>query len=241
MVKLGISGICGRMGRRILNLAKADQEFEIVLGLERRGHPDIGKMIEGVEIISEPGTIKSCDCLIEFSSPQASLEHLSHLVRFKKCTVIGTTGFTREEVEEIKNAALSIPIVFSPNMSVGVNLLFKLIRQSANILKDYAVYIEEAHHIHKKDAPSGTAKKIANILNEEGFSIKIEDIKAIREDEIVGDHKIVFESDVDRLELFHSAKTRDIFVKGALLAAKWIVDKKPGLYSMDDVLFSLKA
>jgi 4-hydroxy-tetrahydrodipicolinate reductase len=78
-------------------------------------------------------------------------------------------------------------------------------------------------------------------LNEEGFSIKIEDIKAIREDEIVGDHKIVFESDVDRLELFHSAKTRDIFVKGALLAAKWIVDKKPGLYSMDDVLFSLKA
>jgi 4-hydroxy-tetrahydrodipicolinate reductase len=124
-------------------------------------------------------------------------------------------------------------------MSVGVNLLFKLVQMSGEILKNYNVRIEEAHHIHKKDSPSGTAKKIVQLLNEEGFSIKIEDIQAIRKNEIVGDHKIIFESKGDKIEIFHTAKTRDIFAEGALLAAKWIKGKKPGLYSMEDVL-SLK-
>jgi 4-hydroxy-tetrahydrodipicolinate reductase len=241
MVKIGISGIGGRMGKRILNLAKRDLDFQVTLGLEKKDHPEVGKVSEGVKITSDPEMIKECDCLLEFSTPQATLEHLSYLVKFGKCAVIGTTGFSAEQIEKIKEAAKTVSVVLSPNMSIGVNVLFRLVKESGEVLKNYRVYIEEAHHIHKKDAPSGTAKKIASILNEAGFNIKIGDIKAIREDEIIGDHKIVFESEVDKLELFHSAKTRDIFAKGALLAAKWIIDKKPGLYSMDDVLFSLKA
>jgi 4-hydroxy-tetrahydrodipicolinate reductase len=237
MIKLGISGSRGRMGQRIISLAKADKELELVFGLERRGHPDVGKVIDGVKVTDIIEEINSCHCLIEFTSPSATVEHLSYLVKFKKSAVIGTTGLDESQQEKIKEAARDIPIVFSPNMSIGVNLMFELIKIGARILKNYNVYIEEAHHIHKKDSPSGTAKKIAQIINEEGFNIKIEDIRAIREDEIVGDHKVLFESEADKIELLHSAKTRDIFAQGALKAAKWIVSKERGLYSMKDVLF----
>lgn len=237
MIKIGVSGALGRMGRRVINLAKNEKDLEVVFGLERKGHPQIGEIFEGVKIVENPEEIKKCDCLVEFSAPEATLEHLPYLVKFKKPAVIGTTGFSQREIEKIKEASQDIGIVFSPNMSISVNLFFKLIKEAAKILKGYKVYIEEAHHIHKKDAPSGTAKKIAEILNEYGFGIKIEDIKAIREDEITGDHKVIFESNFDKLELFHSAKTRDIFAQGALLAARWIVEKEAGLYSMEDVLF----
>ena len=236
MVKIGISGFCGRMGQRIFSLAQKDEDFHVVFGLEKRSHPDIGKSREGVVITDDLAIIEECDCLIEFTNPQATVEHLSYLIKFQKPAVIGTTGLTLKEQERVKEASKEIPIVFSPNMSVGVNLLFELVRKTAQVLKDYQVNIEEAHHIHKKDAPSGTAKKLAQIINEEGFDIKIEDIKAIREDQIIGDHKIVFESSLDKIELFHSAKTRDIFAQGALLAVKWVVDKPPGLYSMKEVL-----
>jgi 4-hydroxy-tetrahydrodipicolinate reductase len=237
MIKIGISGAAGKMGKRLINLGRKDKNIEVVFGLEDKSHPLVGKDIEGVKITSSPQIIKECDCLIEFSTPQATIEHLSYLTEYKKCAVIGTTGLDSSQQEEVKKASKVIPIVFSPNMSVGVNLLFKLVKEAAKILKGYRIWLEEAHHIHKKDAPSGTAKKIAQILNEAGFSIKIEDIKSIRENEIVGDHKIVFESDLDRIELFHSAKTRDIFAWGAIKATKWVVGKSAGLYNMEDVLF----
>ncbi|MBN2120416.1 MAG: 4-hydroxy-tetrahydrodipicolinate reductase [Candidatus Omnitrophica bacterium] len=238
MIKIGVSGACGKMGRRIIELSKKDKDLNIVFGLEKEGYPDLGSSVEAVPVISDLNRIKECDCLIEFSSVQATLEHLSCLVKENKCGVIGTTGLGLKEQDRIKEAAKSIPIVFSPNMSVGVNLLFKLLKISAGLLKGYDAFIQEAHHVHKKDAPSGTAKKLAQIINEQGFNIKIDDIKSIREDEIVGDHRVVFESGVDKIEFFHSAKTRDIFAEGALTAAKWIIGKAPGLYSMDDVLFS---
>ncbi|MBU0896069.1 MAG: 4-hydroxy-tetrahydrodipicolinate reductase [Candidatus Omnitrophica bacterium] len=240
MIKIGVSGGCGRMGKRIIKLAKEDKDFTVVFGLENKEYSDVGKIIDGVRIGDDPQEVKKCDCLIDFSAPQATVGYIPYLVEFRKCAVIGTTGLDEDQQNKVKEAAKNIPIVFSPNMSVGVNLLFKLIDDAAKILKGYQVDIEEAHHIHKKDAPSGTAKKIAKIINEQGFSIKVEDIKAERVDEIVGDHKVVFESDVDKIELFHSAKTRDIFAQGALLAAKWIIGKSPGLYSMDDVLFGAK-
>jgi 4-hydroxy-tetrahydrodipicolinate reductase len=236
MIRLGISGFCGKMGQRIFALAKEDGNFTIAFGLENKGHPQIGEVREGVKILDNPEGIKDCDCLIEFTTPFATVEHLAYLVKFKKCAVIGTTGLDQKQQDEVKDAARVIPIVFSPNMSIGVNLLFKLVKLSAQILKNYTLSIEEAHHIHKKDAPSGTAKKIAQIADSEGFAIKSEDIKVIREDEIVGNHKVIFESNVDKIEIFHSAKTRDIFAQGALLAARWIINKKAGLYSMEDVL-----
>jgi len=236
MIKIGISGFCGRMGSRIFELAKKDTDLKVVFGLEVKNHKDIGNAKDKVIITDNPDEIKNCDCLVEFSTPQATIEHLDYLVKFKKCAVIGTTGLNQSEIEKIKLASKTIPILFSPNTSVGVNLLFKLVDISSSILKDYKVYIKEAHHIHKKDAPSGTAKKILEIIKEKGFNIDIKDIEAKREGEIVGDHKIIFESEFDKLEIFHSAKTRDIFAKGALLAVKWIVNKKPKLYSMEEVL-----
>lgn len=237
MIKIGVSGACGRMGKRIIHLASGSDNVDVVIGLEKEGHPEIGNTVEGVMVTDDIGKLKECDCLIEFSMPQATLSHLPSAVKFNLPMVIGTTGFNGEELDTIKEAAAKVPVVCAPNMSVGVNVLFTLLKTAAEILKGYRVSIEEAHHIHKKDAPSGTAKKIAKIINEQGFNIRIEDVKAVREGEIVGDHKVVFESDVDRLEFFHSAKTRDIFAHGALCAAQWIVSKTPGFYSMDDVLF----
>jgi len=237
MVKVIVSGACGKMGRRIIQLAKGDSQIDLIAGLEHEGHPDVGKEVEGVKIIGDYSQIKSCDCLIDFSAPVATMAHIPHLIKFKKPVVVGTTGLAPDQQKVIQEASKAIAIVFSPNMSIGVNLLFRLVKMAGSVLKNYKIYIEEAHHIHKKDAPSGTAKRIAQILNEEGFSIKTEDIKAIREDEIIGDHRIVFESGMDKIELFHSAKTRDIFAQGAVRASKWVAGKKSGLYSMDEVLF----
>ncbi len=237
MVKVGVSGASGKMGKRIIALASGSKDLKVVFGLEDKNHLEVGKTIDEVKISADSHNIDTCDCLIDFSAPSATLEYLNYAVKFKKCMVIGTTGLDKAAEGKIREAAKSIPIVFSPNMSVGVNLLFRLLKVAAGTLKNYRVGIQEAHHIHKKDTPSGTAKRIAEIINEQGFNIKIEDIKTDRYNEIIGDHKVVFESGVDKLELSHSAKTRDIFAQGALLAAGWIVGKKPGLYSMDDVLF----
>ena len=239
MAKIIVNGAAGKMGQRIIYSAK-QAKVDVVCGLESPNHPKINKEVEGAKIISDFSQIANCDCVIDFSAPVATVNLLPELIKYKKCAVIGTTGLDEAEQKKIKEASKAIPIVFSPNMSVGVNVLFRLIKTASSILKDYNVYMEEAHHTHKKDAPSGTAKKIVQIINDEGFSVKNEEVKSIREDEIVGDHKIVFESDVDKIELFHSAKTRDIFAQGAVVAAQWIVGKNAGLYSMDEVLFSKK-
>jgi 4-hydroxy-tetrahydrodipicolinate reductase len=224
------------MGQRIFALAGEDKNFKVVIGLEKKGHPEVGKTINGVRVVDNPEEIKECDCVIDFTVAAATLENLPYIAKHKKYAVIGTTGIDESQQARLKEASKKIAIVFSPNMSIGVNLLFSLAKTAAKTLRGYKVLIEEAHHIHKKDAPSGTAKRIAQIINEEGLSCQAEDIRAIREGEIVGDHRIILESEVDRIELFHHAKTRDIFVKGALIAAKWVIDKEPGLYSMDDVL-----
>ena len=236
MIKLAIAGFCGKMGQRIFALAGEDKNFKVVIGLEKKGHPEVGKTINGVRVTDNLEEIKECDCVIDFTVAAATLENLPYIAKHKKYAVIGTTGIDESQQVRLKEASKKIAIVFSPNMSIGVNLLFSLAKTAAKTLRGYKVLIEEAHHIHKKDAPSGTAKRIAQIINEEGLSCQAEDIRAIREGEIVGDHRIILESEVDRIELFHHAKTRDIFVKGALIAAKWVIDKGPGLYSMDDVL-----
>ena len=146
------------------------------------------------------------------------------------------TGLSDEEKAKVKEVSANIPIVLSANMSTGVNLLFKLIAEASKILgKDYEINVVEAHHAEKKDAPSGTAKELARIVKNIKKDIDIP-IDSVREGEIVGEHTITFESDADILEITHSAKTRDIFAKGALTAAKFIVGKKNGLFAMKDVL-----
>jgi 4-hydroxy-tetrahydrodipicolinate reductase len=235
MVKLGISGISGRMGQRILYFANQEKDCSVVVGFEKKGHADIGNK-EPVFITDDLSKASNCDCLIDFTTPEATVEHLSYMAKAKRAIVIGTTGLSDSQISQIKDVARVVPVVFSPNMSVGVNLLFKLLSEAAKVLHGYRVDVTEAHHIHKKDAPSGTAKKIADVINAQGFSLKYEDVGVVREGEIVGDHRVVFESDVDRIELSHSAKTRDIFAQGAVRAAKWVSNKPSGLYTMNDVL-----
>ncbi len=222
MVKISVSGSKGKMGSRIAELLKDDAELEL------SGSFDAGEDPEG--------PVGSCDCLIEFTTPDATIKNLELCQKLGKAMVIGTTGLTNDQKDKIKETAKSIPIVLSPNMSVGVNVLFKMIADVARVLgSEYNIEIVEAHHVHKKDAPSGTAKEMARIVKDVKGDIDIP-IESIREDEIVGEHTITFNSDVDTIEITHSAKTRDIFVKGALKAAKFLVKQKPGVYSMQDVL-----
>ncbi len=236
MIKLAISGCQGRMGMRILNLAQEDDDFKIATLLEKPNHPAINGLVNKVSITSDPATLKNADVLIEFTSPEATIRHLEYCKKFGVKMVIGTTGLTEEQIQEIAEATTEIPIVLASNMSVGVNVLFSLVREVAQKVGDsYDVRIEETHHIHKKDAPSGTAKTLAKIIKEV-TGRKVKDIKAKREGEVVGDHTITFESNVDTITLSHHAKTRDIFAKGALVAAKFIAKKKNGLFSMEDVL-----
>ncbi len=222
MVKICVSGSEGKMGSRIIDLAKEDPELEVVAGFDVNGNAEVG--------------ITACECLIDFTTPAATMEHLALCEKLKKPIVIGTTGLSEDQKANIKEASDHIPVVISANMSVGVNLLFKLIWEASKVLgEDYEVNIVEAHHTEKKDAPSGTAKEIAKIVKSVKGDIDIP-IDSVREGEIVGEHTITFESDVDLLEITHSAKTRDIFANGALKAAKFIVGKKSGLFTMKDVL-----
>lgn len=240
MIKIAISGCSGKMGSRILSLASEDKDLEAVVGIEQKSHPQVGTEIGALKVSDNPDDIRGADVLIEFTTPQATVEHLEFALKHRKAMVIGTTGLTEEQVSRIKEATKNIPIVFSPNMSIGVNLLFKLVKEVAEKLsKDYKVNIVEAHHIHKKDAPSGTAKKLAQIIKD-ASGREVADIKSIREGEIIGDHKVTFEGPLDVIELSHSAKTRDIFAKGALEAAKFVVNKPPRLYDMQDVLGAVK-
>lgn len=222
MVKICVSGSEGKMGSRIIDIAKEDPELEIVAGFDVDGDAQSG--------------IAACECLIDFTVPKATMEHLALCEKLNKPVVIGTTGLSEEDKAKIKEASNNIPVAISPNMSVGVNLLFKLIGEASKVLgEDYEVNIVEAHHAEKKDAPSGTAKEMAKIVKSAKGDIEVP-IDSVREGEIVGEHTITFESDVDLIEITHSAKTRDIFVKGALKAAKFIAGKKSGLFTMKDVL-----
>jgi len=237
MINLAISGCLGRMGQRIIALSKEDKEFKITALLENPAHPEINKKIDGVTVSGNNETLKGCDVLIEFTSPEATLINLAACVKHKVPMIIGTTGLTPEQKAKIQEATKNIPIVFGSNMSIGVNIVFKLAQMLAQTMPDsYSVRMVEAHHIHKKDAPSGTAKTIAEII-EKNSKHKVTDIQAIREGEIVGDHKIIFESAEDTIIIDHHAKSRDIFVKGALAAAKFLAAKKqPGAFDMADVL-----
>jgi len=246
MIKIAICGVCGKMGKRIAAMASRDKDIAIVGATEIKGCSligiNLGKELEtqnlGV-IISDDlkESIKKSDCVIDFTTPSATMANVEIARAYKKPIVIGTTGFKDEEIAEIKKAAKKIPILFSPNMSVAVNLIFDIVRKTSKTLgKGYSVRMEEVHHIHKKDKPSGTGKMLAGIIKEEREDLKDIPINSIREGDVVGDHKIVFDSSLDTVEIVHKAKTRDIFAFGALKAAKFLVGRPKGLYSMKDVL-----
>lgn len=236
MIKLAVSGCQGRMGQRIIALALREGVFKISALLESRERGDVPLSVQGIPVEFEDAVLQGSDVLIEFTTPAATIAHLQSCRRYGVNMVIGTTGFTKSQITEIKKASSRIAVVFSSNMSVGVNLVFGLIRRAAQTTaKNYAISLSETHHVHKKDAPSGTAKTMAEIA-EKYSKAKVKDIVSIREGEVIGDHTITFEGPLDSISIYHHAKTRDIFAQGALVAAKFLFKKKKGLFDMQDVL-----
>ncbi len=240
MIKLGIAGVCGKMGRRIYELALQDRStFEVGFTLERKGIPEIGRDLGKIKISSNPDGIFLIDVFVDFTLPEASEEHLDYVARHKKPLVLGTTGMSDAQVKKVEEVAKLVPVVYTPNMSVGVNVLFRALPEIARALgPEYSVEIVEAHHKMKKDAPSGTAKKMAQVIKEAtGKDISMH---SIRLGDIFGDHTVVFCGNSERIEIKHQAHSRDLFAIGALKAAKWVADKPAGLYTMQDVLKSTK-
>jgi 4-hydroxy-tetrahydrodipicolinate reductase len=235
MVKLGIAGACGRMGRRIFELACKDKDFEITLALEKKGTPMIGKDLAKIKISSSPDGLFLVDVFVDFTEPIATDTNLDYVARYKKALVLGTTGLNDVQIKKVEEVSKVVPVVFSPNMSIGVNVLFTMLPELTKRLgPDYNIEIVEAHHKAKKDAPSGTAKKFGQLLADTtGKEIPIH---AVRLGDIVGDHTIIFCGNSERIEVKHQAHSRDLFALGALKAAKWVFNKPAGLYSMQDVL-----
>ncbi len=265
MIKIAVNGALGRMGSRILNLAYKSQEFKIAAAFEHAKSEFIGKDLGAALGLTEvlkvklssmtPTSLKGCDVLIDFSSPEGTSESLKTALKANTALVIGTTGIQAAGENEIRKASQKIAILYSPNMSIGANFLFEMARlASAKLKAGYDIEIIEAHHRLKKDAPSGTAKKLAEVIvAEKGWDLekvarfgrqgftgergKEEiGIHVIRAGDIVGEHTVLFSGPGETIELTHRAQSRDAFARGALVAAVFLSKKAKGLYTMADVL-----
>lgn len=264
MADVVVAGAAGRMGSRLVACLAEAADLCLVAALEAPGHPAVGRDAgevagigaRGVSIGSEAATaITSGRLLIEFSIPEASLAHLRLVADAGARAVIGTTGFTPPQREEIAVLARRAPILVAPSMSVAVNVAYSLLTTMARTLgDDYDVEIVETHHRFKKDAPSGTALRMAEVIasavgrdleavavyGRQGHpgerSPREIGIMSLRSGDVVGEHTVSFGTLGERLELTHRAHSRDTFARGAIRAARWVARQPPGLYSMQDVL-----
>lgn len=264
MIKAVVTGATGRMGARIINVLSGVEGISLSGAVEKKGHPLVGQDAGGPAGLPPTGVLITDDLdaalaagsvLIDFTSPEATLEHVRACADHHRPIVVGTTGFSKEEVEEVKKYTDKISCVLAPNMSIGVNLSFKILAEVAQALgDDYDVEIVEAHHRMKKDAPSGTAMKMAQVLStalnrnldEVGVfarkgiigerSRKEIGVQTVRAGDIVGEHTVYFAGKGERIEITHRAHSRDTFAAGAVRAALWVSAKKSGMYDMQDVL-----
>jgi 4-hydroxy-tetrahydrodipicolinate reductase len=261
-MKLAIAGSSGRMGRMLIEAALAADDFSIVAALERADAPQIGEDCalflgrkSGAIITSDLGAIAQADVLIDFTRPEGTLKHLRVCVEHRVRAVIGTTGFDEAKRRQIEEAARSVPVVFSPNMSVGVNVAFRLVELAARMLsEDFDVEIIEAHHRHKVDAPSGTALRLGELVaNAQGRTLHEVAVhtrhglngarpsggigfSVIRGGDLVGEHTVMFAGAGERIEITHRASSRMTYALGSLRAARFLAQREPGLYDMRDVL-----
>ncbi len=262
MIKIGVNGACGKMGQRILALAAEDpRSYQAVQAFDTQA--SIGKktsqgiVIESLASYSEGEATLKCDVLIDFSGPEGAKQCQAAAASSKKALVIGSTGLDDETLRDIEAAAVKVPVVVSSNMSIGVNLVIQMLEQiTARLPKDFDIEITEAHHRHKKDSPSGTALMLAKaIAHVKGWDLKkclqfrkeskvdqeratdVIGMQVIRAGEIVGDHTVLFAGPAETIEITHKAQSRDTFARGALLAATYAHQAKPGkIYNMKDVL-----
>ena len=264
MADVVVAGAAGRMGSRLVALVSAEADLRLVAALEASAHPALKRDAGEVAGVGRVGVPISDDAdaalapdriLIEFSIPEATLGHLRLVARRGGRAVIGTTGFSPEQRAEIQGLARDAAIMMSPNMSVGVNVAFRVLREMARMLgDDYDVEITEIHHRFKKDAPSGTALGMAeavaaalgrdlaavSVYGRQGLpgerTAKEIGIMSLRSGDVVGEHTVSFGALGERLEMTHRAHSRDTFARGALRAARFVATARPGLYSMQDVL-----
>lgn len=254
MVNVVFTGAAGRMGRRLIALADEHPELTVVAGIEGPKHPQLGATIGSITVANTLET--DFDVIVDFSLPVGTMQWLPRVVEAKKAMVIGTTGHSDEQLAAIQEAAQSVPIVKAGNMSLGVNVLFRLAGQVAQALgSDYDIEIVEHHHRYKVDAPSGTAVGLLQSITDAVGRDPHKDVvhgrqghtgerpakqigmHSLRLGDTVGEHEVHFGTLGETVVLKHSAHTRDTFAGGALRAALWIKDKPAGLYSMQDVLF----
>ena len=252
-INLAVTGCLGRMGQQIIKSVKIDENFKLTSLTESK---KINKKINGIEIdLNTEKVLKRSDLIIDFTIPKCTLEVLKIASKLKKKVVIGTTGFSKKEESLIKKYSKKIPILKAGNMSLGINLLMYLTEiASSSLGKNFLSKIYEVHHKHKKDFPSGTAlmlgrgiaigknKNFYKILGKRylnkkkfPFSNKI-NFNSIRKGEIIGEHEVKFSSGKEIITLNHEAFDRTLYSEGALSAAKWLINKKPGLYSMRDLM-----
>ena len=252
-INLAISGCFGRMGQQLIRSSKFNKNFKLVALTENK---IINKRMAGINLnLNTELAFKKTDVIVDFTVPKCTLEILKIASKLKKRMVIGTTGFTQKEESLIKKYSKKIPILKAGNMSLGVNLLMYLTEIASKSLNDeYLSKVYEVHHKHKKDYPSGTAlmlgKGIANgknknlysligkkFLNKKSFPFgKKINFNSIRKSEVIGEHEVAFSSSKETITLNHEAFDRSLYSDGALTAAKWLINKKPGLYSMRDLL-----
>jgi 4-hydroxy-tetrahydrodipicolinate reductase len=262
MIRIAIAGASGRMGRILLEAIAVSPDLRLGAALERTGSDwlgrNAGELVAGLDAIVSDDlatALGNAQVLIDFTRPEATLQHLQACRRHKCGLVIGTTGFDVAGKAAISEAARDIPIVFAPNMSVGVNLALKLLDTAARVLSEgYDIEIVEAHHRHKVDAPSGTALRLGEVVaaalgrdlkdcavyGREGVTGERDPstigFATVRGGDVVGDHTVMFMGTGERLEITHKASSRMTFALGALRAARFLADKPAGLFDMQDVL-----
>ena len=264
MINVIVAGAAGRMGGRIMQAVLDHPSLELARAFERPDHPALGRdagLAAGLVEVGLPlagsleEIIENGEVVIDFTAKAATLKNIETVAGNGRAMVAGTTGFTPEETARIREMAKGIRLVMAPNMSVGVNLLFKIVGDVARILGEgFDIEIVEAHHRMKKDAPSGTALRLAQVLAEavgrdlgtcgvygrEGLvgerTANEIAVLAVRAGDIVGDHTVMFGGIGERIEITHRAHSRDTFARGAARAAAWVADQTPGVYDMQDVL-----
>lgn len=264
MIKVAVIGAAGRMGGRLIHAVLAAEGLMLTGAVERAGHPQLGMDAGLVAGTGELGvkinddlaaTMVDADVLIDFTFPDVTLKNLGICAALGKMVVSGSTGFTPEQRTEAEKFAVRIPVVLAPNMSVGVNACFKLLKETAKILGDgFDVEIVELHHNKKKDSPSGTAVRMGQVVAEtlgrdynqvanyhrEGMcgerSKEEIGMQTVRGGDIVGEHTVYFIGMGERIEISHRAMSRDMFARGATRACLWLAGKAPGIYDMQDVL-----
>jgi len=253
MIKVILIGAGGRMGKEVANFISRQSDMALIGGVEVKGHPEIGKPLGKGKVVVDLGEIiQNGDIVVEFALPAGTVQNIEIAARFKKPYILGTTGFSDGQMAEIKKLSSTVPVVFAPNFSIGVNLLCKLTEVAATMLgPEFDAEVIEIHHNKKKDAPSGTAKKLAEILKSAKNAKKVVygregqvgerakdeiGVLSVRAGDVVGEHTVIFAQEGERVELIHRATSRLAFAQGVIKAIRFVVGKPAKLYGMEDVV-----